>query len=156
MASQHLPNLNITTTSDIPAGHKFATHAIAAGDPLRKFSQIIGFATRPIGAGEHVHTHNLVTGNFERDYSIGSESRPTELIPPDQTATFQGIVRANGRIATRNYVGILTTVNCSATVARRIAAHFTPEILSAYPNVNGVVTITHGTGLRNGRARRTR
>ena len=115
-----------------------------AGQPVRKFNQIIGFATQPIAVGELVHTHNLVTGDFERDYAIGTESRPTELCP--SAATFQGIVRPNGRVATRNYVGILTTVNCSATVARRIAAHFTPEVLSAYPNVDGVVTITHGTG----------
>jgi len=145
-ASQRLPGLNITVISDIPAGHKLAVHPVALGDPVRKFNQIIGFATQPISTGEHVHTHNLITGNFEREYAIGSEARPTERIPQAQTATFQGIVRANGRVGTRNYVGILTTVNCSATVARRIAAHFTPEILSAYPNVDGVVTITHGTG----------
>ena len=145
-ASQRLSGLNITTISDIPAGHKLAVHPVAPGDPVRKFNQIIGFATQAISIGEHVHTHNLITGNFERDYSIGSEARPTEFVPQAQTPTFQGIVRANGRVGTRNYVGILTTVNCSATVARRIAAHFTPEILSAYPNVDGVVTITHGTG----------
>jgi altronate hydrolase len=145
-ASQRLHSLNITTISDIPAGHKLAVRNIAVGHPVRKFNQIIGFATQPIAVGDHVHTHNLITGNFERDYSIGSEARPSEFIPPAQTATFQGIIRANGRVATRNYVGILTTVNCSATVARRIAAHFTPQVLSAYPNVDGVVTITHGTG----------
>jgi altronate hydrolase len=144
--SQRLPGLNITAISDIPAGHKLAVHPVAPGDPVRKFNQIIGFATQAISIGEHVHTHNLITGNFERDYSIGSEARPTEFLSKAHTATFQGIVRANGRVGTRNYVGILTTVNCSATVARRIAAHFTPEILSAYPNVDGVVTITHGTG----------
>jgi len=143
-AGQSLNGLRFTALSDVSAGHKLAIRAIAAGQPVRKFNQIIGFATQPIAIGELVHTHNLVTGDFERDYSIGSESRPTELLNPP--ATFQGIVRANGRVATRNYVGILTTVNCSATVARRIAAHFTPELLSAYPNVDGVVAITHGTG----------
>ena len=143
-AGQSLNGLHLTALSDISAGHKLAIRAIAPGQPVRKFNQIIGFATRPIAVGELVHTHNLVTGDFERDYSIGSEARPTE--PVDHPAIFQGIVRANGHVATRNYVGILTTVNCSATVARRIAAHFTPEVLSAYPNVDGVVTITHGTG----------
>lgn len=145
-AKQFLADLQIATLSDIPAGHKVALRAIETGHPVRKSSQIIGFATQPISAGEHVHTHNLVTGNFERDYSIGSEARPTEFLDPGHIATFQGIVRPDGRVATRNYVGILTTVNCSATVARRIAAHFTPEILRPYPNVDGVVTITHGTG----------
>jgi altronate hydrolase len=145
-AGQILSNLGLTALSDIPAGHKFAVRAIAAGQPVRKFNQIIGFATKPIAVGEHVHTHNLVTGDFERDYAIGSEARPTPLLDPSEVAIFHGIVRPNGNVATRNYVGILTTVNCSATVARRIAAHFTPELLRTYPNVDGVVPITHGTG----------
>jgi len=145
-ANSMLPDRNITVLSDIPAGHKVALHAISAGGAVRKFNQIIGFATQAIAAGEHVHTHNLVTGNFERDYSIGSEVRPSELVDPANAATFEGIVRSDGRVATRNYVGVLTTVNCSATVARRIAAHFTSEVLRAYPNVDGVVAITHGTG----------
>ncbi|GGG82119.1 UxaA family hydrolase [Edaphobacter dinghuensis] len=145
-ANTFIPELKITALADIPAGHKIALRTVAIGQPVRKFNQIIGFAPKPIAVGEHVHTHNLVTGNFERDYSIGTEAHPTELLDPVQAATFQGIVRADGRVGTRNYVGVLTTVNCSATVARRIAAHFTPEVLSAYPNVDGVVAITHGTG----------
>jgi altronate hydrolase len=143
-AGQSLNGLQLVASTDIPAGHKLAIHPIAPGQPVRKFNQIIGFATQPIAVGELVHTHNLVTGDFERDYAIGTETHPIEPIRPP--ATFQGIVRPNGRIGTRNYVGILTTVNCSATVARRIAAHFTPEVLIAYPNVDGVVAITHGTG----------
>ncbi|HTD95437.1 MAG TPA: altronate dehydratase family protein [Edaphobacter sp.] len=145
-AGQLLPDLHITTLSDIPAGHKVAVHALPVGHPVRKSNQIIGFATQIIAPGDHVHTHNLVTGDFQRDYSIGSEARPTQLLDPAETATFLGIPRPDGRVGTRNYVGILTTVNCSATVARRIAAHFTPEVLRAYPNVDGVVAITHGTG----------
>jgi len=145
-AGQFLPSLRITTLSGIPAGHKLATRAIRAGEPIRKFNQIIGFATRTICPGEHVHTHNLVTGDFARDYSVSSEAQPTALLNPSDVATFLGIVRPDGRVATRNYVGILTTVNCSGSVARRIAAHFTSEILSEYPNVDGVVAITHGTG----------
>jgi altronate hydrolase len=143
-AGQSLNGLHLTARSDISAGHKLAIRAIAPGQPIRKFNQIIGFATQPIAVGELVHTHNLVTGDFQRDYSIGSESHPTQLL--DNPATFQGIIRSKDRVGTRNYVGILTTVNCSATVARRIASHFTPELLRAYPNVDGVVTITHGTG----------
>jgi len=141
---QSLNGLHLTALCDISPGHKLAIRPIAPGQPVRKFNQIIGFATQPIAPGELVHTHNLVTGDFQRDYAIGSESHSTELL--EHPATFQGIVRSNGRVATRNYIGILTTVNCSATVARRIAAHFTSDVLHAYPNVDGVVTITHGTG----------
>jgi altronate hydrolase len=143
-AGQSLNGLHLIARTDIAAGHKLAIHSIASGQPVHKFNQIIGFASQAIAPGELVHTHNLITNDFDRDYAIGSQSHPTELL--DSAATFQGIIRASGRVATRNYVGILTTVNCSATVARRIAAHFTPEILSAYPNVDGVVAITHGTG----------
>jgi altronate hydrolase len=143
-AGQSLNGMRLTALTDISAGHKLAIHPIASGEPIRKFNQIIGFATQPIAVGELVHTHNLVAGDFERDYAIGSESHPVELL--DSPVTFQGIIRPNGRVGTRNYVGVLTTVNCSATVARRIAAHFTPEVLAAYPHVDGVVAITHGTG----------
>jgi altronate hydrolase len=145
-AAQFLEDLRVTTLSDVPAGHKVALRAISVGQPVRKSSQIIGFATQPIAAGDHVHTHNLITGDFERDYSIGAEAKTTRYLRPEETASFLGFVRPDGRVGTRNYVGVLTTVNCSASVARRITAHFTPEVLSAYPNVDGVVAITHGTG----------
>lgn len=140
------PDLGITVCDEIPAGHKVALRAVAAGAPVRKFNQVIGFASQDIAPGEHVHTHNLIAENFERDYAIGVEAHATELLAPEMRASFQGIVRPDGRVGTRNYVGVLTTVNCSATVARRIAAHFTPEVLRDYPNVDGVVAITHGTG----------
>jgi len=145
-AGQFQANLHLTTRAAIPAGHKVALRAIAPGQAVHKFNQIIGFATEPIAPGDHVHTHNLVAGSFDRDYAIGTEVQSVTLLDPTEVATFQGIVRPDGRVATRNYVGILTTVNCSATVARRIAAHFTPEVMSVYPNVDGVVAITHGTG----------
>jgi len=143
---QHLAEFGVTTLAEIPAGHKLSLRAIAQGQPVRKFNQIIGFATQPIAPGEHIHTHNLMTGDFVRDYAIGADARPSELLDPNKAASFLGFRRPDGRVGTRNYVGVLTTVNCSATVARRIAAHFTPEVLSEYPNVDGVVAITHGTG----------
>ncbi len=132
----------------IPPGHKVATRAIAAGEAVRRYGQIIGFASKPIAPGQHVHTHNLAIGEFARDYAHGAEARETPRAAT--TATFDGIVRADGRVATRNYIGILTSVNCSATVARAIADHFRrdihPEMLAAYPNVDGVVALTHGSG----------
>ena len=131
----------------IPPGHKVATRAIAVGEPVRRYNQIIGFASKPIAAGEHVHTHNLAMGDFERDYAFGADIKPQ---PARRQATFQGIVRADGRVATRNYIGILSSVNCSATAARAIADHFSrqtnPQALADFPNVDGVVALTHGTG----------
>ncbi len=132
----------------IPAGHKVAVRQIAAGEPVRRYGQIIGFATQPIRAGDHVHMHNLGMGSFERDYAFGAEARSLE--GATNPAQFLGIVRDDGQVATRNYIGILTTVNCSATVARAIADHFRkdihPEELEAFPNVDGVVALTHGLG----------
>ena len=138
----------VTVAGLVPPGHKVATRAIAAGEAVRRYGQIIGFASQPIRPGQHVHVHNLAMGDFARDYAYGQDARPTPLAQPP--ATFQGIVRADGRVATRNYIGILTSVNCSATVARAIADHFRrdihPEALADYPNVDGVVALTHGTG----------
>ncbi len=135
----------------IPAGHKISTHAIAPGEAVRRYNQVIGFASKPIAAGEHIHTHNLDMGpnkgDFARDYAIGADVKPE---PARREATFMGIKRADGRVATRNYIGILSSVNCSATAARAIADHFSrqnhPAALANFPNVDGVVALTHGTG----------
>jgi altronate hydrolase len=132
----------------IPPGHKVAVRAIAAGAPVRRYNQIIGTAKQAIAPGQHVHTHNLEFSSFARDYAASTEARPTAYV--DKPATFMGIRRPDGRIATRNYIGILTSVNCSATVARAIADHFRrdihPEALAKYPNVDGVIALTHGAG----------
>src|SRR5512142_3508523 len=128
----------------VPPGHKVATRAIAAGAPVRRYNQVIGFASRDVAPGEHVHLHNLAMGAFDRDYAFGADVKPVAYV--DTPATFQGIVRADGRIATRNYLGILSTVNCSATVARAIADQVTRGALANYPNVDGVVALTHGSG----------
>jgi altronate hydrolase len=128
----------------VPPGHKVATRAIATGEAVKRYNQVIGFASRDIAAGEHVHLHNLAMGAFDRDYAFGVDARPTRYVDPP--AVFQGILRPDGRVATRNYIGILSTVNCSATVAHGIADAFRGDALAAFPNVDGVVALTHGTG----------
>lgn len=143
--------LDVTVRGLIPPGHKLARRDIVQGTPVRRYNQIIGFATRAIGAGEHVHSHNLDVGGdkggFARDPAPCSQVRPE---PPRRHAELSGIVRADGRVATRNYIGVLSSVNCSATVARAIADHFSrrtnPSALAGYPNVDGVVALTHGSG----------
>ena len=143
-----LPEEGITVVGLVPPGHKVATRAIAAGEAVRRYNQIIGTATQAIAPGQHVHTHNLAFSSFERSHEPGAGAVPTAYV--DQPATFQGIVRADGRVATRNYIGVLTSVNCSATAARAIADHFRrdihPEALADFPNVDGVVALTHGMG----------
>ena len=132
----------------IPPGHKVATRAIARGEAVRRYNQVIGHATQAIAAGQHVHTHNLAFANFERAHEPGAGAQPTAFAA--EPATFMGIVRSDGRVATRNYIGVLTSVNCSATAARAIADHFRrdvrPQALADYPNVDGVVALTHGMG----------
>ena len=142
---------NITVKGLIPPGHKIATRAIAAGEPVRRYNQIIGFASRAIAPGEHIHTQNLDMGpdkgDFARDYAFGADVKPAA---PRQEASFMGIKREDGRVATRNYIGILSSVNCSATAAHAIADHFSrktnPAALADFPQVDGVVALTHGTG----------
>ncbi len=137
---------DVTINQFIPSGHKFATNAVALGDPLRRYGQIIGFATQPIQAGDHVHTHNLAVEDFARDYAFCSDVRAVEYVPADQRRTFMGYQREDGRVGTRNYIAILGSVNCSAHTIQQIAHYFTPERLAAYPNVDGVIALTHGSG----------
>ena len=142
-AGTQLVEEGISTLAAIPAGHKVAVRDIAEGRPVRRYSQIIGFATHAIRAGEHVHVHNLAMGSFERDYAFCQAVSDTRFVR--EPAVFQGIKRSDGRVATRNYIGILTSVNCSATVARMVARHF-EDVSREYPNVDGVVALTHKTG----------
>jgi altronate hydrolase len=134
---------SVRATVTIPAGHKIAVRAVPKGKRVHRYNQIIGFATQDIRPGDHVHVHNVAMGDFQRDYAFSTLAKPTDFVA--QPATFLGIVRPDGRVATRNYIGILTSVNCSATVARLIARHFENN-LSEYPNVDGVVALTHKTG----------
>ena len=134
------------TRALIPSGHKIATQDIPSGDPIRKYAQIIGYADGDIAAGDHVHTHNVAFRNTDADYEYATDLRPIADVPEADKRSFMGYRRANGAVGTRNYIAIVTSVNCSATAARMIAGHFTPEKLSAFPNVDGVVAFVHGTG----------
>jgi altronate hydrolase len=143
---QEVPEHGVRVRAQVPAGHKIAATAIASGAPIKKYNTVIGVAARDIAAGEHVHTHNLQFVEFDRDPHFCEDVQPIDYVSAESQATFMGIVRADGRVATRNYIGILSSVNCSATVCRRIADYFTPERLAAFPNVDGVVAFTHNTG----------
>ncbi len=135
----------------IPFGHKLAARAIAAGEPVIKFGQIIGFASQPIEAGDWVHEHNCNMGPehgaFERDYAFSAGYQPTDFVPASEQATFEGFRRSSGKVGTRNYLGILTSVNCSATVAKFMAEEINRSgILADYPTIDGVIPFVHGTG----------
>lgn len=134
------------TLEPIPSGHKVALSRIARGEAVRKYAQVIGFAADDIEAGAHVHTHNVEFRNVSGSYEFSTNLRPVAMVPDASRDSFMGYRRSNGRVGTRNYIAILTSVNCSATAARMIAAAFGPEEMAAYPNVDGVVAFVHGTG----------
>src|SRR3984885_601873 len=133
---------NIHAAEPIPSGHKIATTAIAAGEPVRKYGQVIGVATRDIAAGAHVHVHNLAISDLRADAEAGPTWQRREA-----PRSFMGFRRKDGRVGTRNYIGILTSANCSATVARHIAeAAEKSGLISRFENVDGIVPITHTGG----------
>ncbi|HWN97363.1 MAG TPA: altronate dehydratase family protein [Methylomirabilota bacterium] len=137
--------IQVTAAKNIPAGHKIALVSIRAGAPVRRYGQIIGFAEGDIAAGEHVHSHNLVVKDFTRDYTAGTAVRP--IAPSPDIKTFQGYARPGGKVGTRNYVAIISTVNCSASVSRYIKERFRGEDLRRdFPNVDGVIALTHKVG----------
>lgn len=137
---------NTETRSLVPRGHKVATIPIKSGEAVRKYNQIIGYASEDIPAGTHVHTQNIEFRNTQADYEFSTDLRAVEPVAESARDTFMGYRRSNGKVGTRNYIAIITSVNCSATAARRIAQAFGPEELADYPNVDGVVAFVHGTG----------
>lgn len=145
-AGTALPTEGVTANHDVPQGHKVATRPIQAGAPILKFETVIGYAAHDIAAGDWLHSHNIKFDAVEKDYAFARDYVPTEILPPEQRATFQGIRRANGKVGTRNYIGLFVTVNCSATVARKIANYFDEERMEDWPNVDGVIPFIHESG----------
>jgi altronate hydrolase len=137
----------LVAAGKVPRGHKLASRAIAAGEAIVKFGQIIGFAAIAIECGTWVHEHNVVVSDFARDYAFGVDARQPRAEIADAPATFEGFRRASGKVGTRNYIGILTSVNCSASVAMFMAeAVRRSGMLDDYPNIGGVIPLVHGGG----------
>jgi altronate hydrolase len=136
----------LTVRQLIPSGHKIALRALEVGQPVRRYGQIIGFATVPVAGGDHVHLHNLGMQDFAREHQFGIDVHPVEYMPEHQRRTFMGYRRADGRVGTRNYIAVISTVNCSAHTCREVAHYFTPERLAACPNIDGVIALAHPSG----------
>lgn len=143
---QDLPEIGARARAQVPAGHKIAARRIGEGERILKYDTVIGVAARTIEAGDHVHAHNLTLVDFDRDPAFGQDVRAVDYLPEAERATFMGFVRPDGRVGTRNFIGILSSVNCSASVIKSIAAHFTPERLAAFPNVDGVAAFAQTSG----------
>lgn len=143
-ADSLLPEYGITLAGPVPRGHKIALAPIPAGGRVIRYGQIIGAATQAIAPGDHVHSHNLGMGAHDTDYAFSTDLRPLPAVEP---RSFLGYRRADGQVGTRNYLGVLTTVNCSGSVARFIAEACEREAwLRDNPAIDGVVPIVHGTG----------
>src|SRR5882724_3262019 len=136
----------IEVRQDIKPGHKVARHAVATGAPVRRYGQVIGFATEAIAVGDHVHTQNLGIGELAADrYEVGVDVRPVDFYPMEQMRYFDGYQREDGRVGTRNYVAIISGVNCSASVSQFVKDKFR-DVQKDYPNIDGVLAITHKSG----------
>jgi altronate hydrolase len=136
----------IEVRSDIRPGHKVARRAVRRGAPVRRYGQVLGFATRDIAVGEHVHSHNLDIGALAADrYEVGVDVTPVAFHPPDEVRHFEGFKREDGRVGTRNYVAVISGVNCSASVSQFVKDRFR-DVSRDYPNVDGVLAITHKSG----------
>ncbi len=135
---------SVTLAENVRLGHKIAVRPIRRGEYVRKYGQIIGQATSDIAPGQWIHSHNLVNGEFARDHASATAIPPPPA--PISGRTFQGYRRAGGKAGTRNYIAVVSTVNCSATVCKFIAQHFTPERLRDFPGVDGVIAVKHGGG----------
>ncbi|MDZ4820728.1 MAG: altronate dehydratase family protein [Planctomycetota bacterium] len=142
--SVEIAGIRITMREPVRAGHKVALCDIAVGQPVLKFGQPIGLATQAIRAGEWIHVHNIAVGVRQQEYEKSTAIPPAPV--PLTGHTFQGYPRADGRVGTRNYLAIISNVNCSASVAKYVAKRFTPEVLRDYPNVDGVLAFSHGSG----------
>jgi altronate hydrolase len=143
---ERLSEENVILLDDIAAGHKAAVHQIPAGAAVIKYGQVIGFASTDIESGRHVHTHNVTLHDFSRDYAYSQDARPTQFVADSARRTFEGFLRPDDSIGIRNYVGIISTVTCSLGTAHLIARRFVPEVMSRYPNVDGVVALGANSG----------
>ncbi len=137
----------ILALHDVPRSHKIALRNLESNAPVHTYGHVIGVATTRIRDGEHVHTHNLGMSDAVGTGPPGPSEAPPAPLPAGLRRTFPGFVRSDGRVATRNYVGVLTTVNCSATVARQVVRRTEDEIAASHAEgVDGVVALTHGPG----------
>ncbi len=137
----------LTAAAPIGPGHKIALAEIPDGQPVRRYGQIIGFARGRIAPGDHVHTHNVAMLDFDRDYAFCADAAPVQFYPPEQMRQFPGYARTGGRVGTRNYLAVISSVNCSASVSRFVVERFRgPDLRRDFPNVDGVVAFTHKGG----------
>ncbi|MDP9651086.1 UxaA family hydrolase [Paraburkholderia caledonica] len=145
-AATKVASEGIVTLQPVPAGHKVATRDLRRGEPILKYNTTIGFASEDVAAGTWMHSHNISFGELVKDYRHGEDYVPMDLLPEADRVRFMGYVRADGRVATRNFVGVFALSHRGASVARKIASFFDDDELAVYPRVDGVAPFTHEHG----------
>lgn len=145
-AGTFIPEEGITVKTDIPIGHKIASRAISCGEPVRKYNTVIGYAARDVDAGIHMHNDTIYFDTVSEEYYFCQDYHPADVLPSEKQRTFLGYVRPDGQVGTRNCIGVIVCSNCAATVARKIAAHFSEEVMAAYPHVDAVVPLITSSG----------
>lgn len=143
---QYLTEIGGRARAQVPAGHKIAACRINEGERILKYNTVIGMADRDIEAGDYVHAHNMKLIDFARDPDFCRDVKPVDYVDEADRATFKGFLRSDGRVGTRNFIGVLSSVNCSSSVIKSIAAYFTPERLADFPNVDGVAAFAQTSG----------
>ncbi len=137
-------NFDVLTKDEIPFGHKISLTEIKKGNFVYKYGQIIGTASNDILSGQHVHSHNLIFSEFDRKYEIKSQN---EVILEKNNLFFKGYKRENEKAGTRNYIGLISTVNCSATVVKKISENINIHLLkNKFANIDGAVCLKHSSG----------
>ena len=138
-------NIGIKTKTNVPYGHKISLVKIKTGEFILRYGQKIGVALVDIDAGEHVHSHNLSSTEFKRNYKNNFEKE--NYIKNKRDIFFKGYKRSNGSAGTRNYIGLISTVNCSATVVKKIADKVNNELRkNNFQNIDGAVSLKHSSG----------
>lgn len=142
----YIPDEGITTLQVVPRGHKVATRFIKKGEQILKYNTCIGYAAEDTQPGTWMHSHNILFDEVDKDYAFSRDYKPVEIVPESEQPTFMGIVRSDGRVATRNVIIVPIAGNCAATVARKICNYFDEERMAQWPNVDAVVPMIHGIG----------
>ena len=137
---------NLTVMTDVPVGHKISSRRIYKGEPVLKYNTVIGYASCDVEPGTHMHDHNIHFDTSSTEYCFCADYKPLEILPAEKQRTFMGYVRENGKVGTRNCICIIACSNCAATVVRKIADHFSEEILAEYPNVDAVIPLITSSG----------
>lgn len=131
----------VIASEDIDKGHKIAFQDLAEGENIIKYGFAIGHATKPIKAGDYIHTQNIKTnlkGLLDYTYEPALSSHNVS-----KNAEFMGYVRKNGEVGIRNEIWIVNTVGCVNKTAENLAKAANEKFAG---KTDGIFCYTHPYG----------